>query len=313
MKILMIGRGVIATMYGWALERAGHTVEFYVRPGRAAQYGPTVALDFLDARRRIRGEAVTTSWPVVLREDLPADHDYDLIVISVVHDAFPEVAAFVGPRVANATVLVFNNLWTDARAAASAIPADRLAWGFPMAGGGFDATGVLRGGLLGSVQFGTFGTEPGPRELAAREAFRAAGFQIRENRDFQGWLWVHFATNAGLLSQMLAAGSTAALMKSRHHLAAAILNVREMQGLVAARGIDLSQHRADTALFGVPAWLGAIALQVALKTVRPLRVVLESHSNPAEIRLYGPDALAEARRIGFAVPRLAALIEGAAR
>ena len=32
MKILMFGRGVIAAAYGWALERAGHEVEFYVRP-----------------------------------------------------------------------------------------------------------------------------------------------------------------------------------------------------------------------------------------------------------------------------------------
>jgi len=40
MKILMFGRGVISVIYGWALEKAGHTVEFYVRPGRAAQYGP---------------------------------------------------------------------------------------------------------------------------------------------------------------------------------------------------------------------------------------------------------------------------------
>ena len=41
------GRGVIAVAYGWALERAGHEVEFYVRPGRSAQYGGTIDLDLL--------------------------------------------------------------------------------------------------------------------------------------------------------------------------------------------------------------------------------------------------------------------------
>ncbi len=50
MKILMFGRGVIASIYGRALEEAGHTVEFYVRPGRASQYGPTLELEVLDAR-----------------------------------------------------------------------------------------------------------------------------------------------------------------------------------------------------------------------------------------------------------------------
>jgi len=34
-------------LYGWALEKAGHDVEFYVRPGRVAQYGPTVKLEII--------------------------------------------------------------------------------------------------------------------------------------------------------------------------------------------------------------------------------------------------------------------------
>lgn len=39
MKVLMFGRGTIATIYGWALEKSGRHVEFYVRPGRAKEYG----------------------------------------------------------------------------------------------------------------------------------------------------------------------------------------------------------------------------------------------------------------------------------
>jgi len=60
-KILMFGRGVIATVYGWALQQAGHDVEFYVRPGRAATYGDAVDLDLLDARRRVWGSASSRS------------------------------------------------------------------------------------------------------------------------------------------------------------------------------------------------------------------------------------------------------------
>jgi ketopantoate reductase len=43
MKILMFGQGVISVLYGWALEKAGHTVEFYVRPDRPVQYCLTAA------------------------------------------------------------------------------------------------------------------------------------------------------------------------------------------------------------------------------------------------------------------------------
>ena len=51
MRVLMFGRGVIATLYGHVLEAAGHEVHFYVRPGRAAEYGDDVGMDIIDARR----------------------------------------------------------------------------------------------------------------------------------------------------------------------------------------------------------------------------------------------------------------------
>ena len=117
MKILMFGRGVIAAAYGWALEQAGHEIEFYVRPGRAAKYGSAIDLDLLDARRRVWGRRVTAKWPVRYRESLEPDHDFDLIVVSVQHYSFPEAVSFLAPRVGRATVLAFNNLWVEPEAA----------------------------------------------------------------------------------------------------------------------------------------------------------------------------------------------------
>jgi 2-dehydropantoate 2-reductase len=66
MRILMFGRGVIATIYGQALHDAGHDVEFYVRPGRAAEYGPEVHTDVIDARRTARDQRVRGAFPIRL-------------------------------------------------------------------------------------------------------------------------------------------------------------------------------------------------------------------------------------------------------
>ena len=122
MKILMFGRGVIATVNGWALERAGHDVEFYVRPGRAAEYGETIDLDLLDTRRRLRGQRVVEKWAVRYREALEPDHDFDLIVVSVQHYSFAEAVSFLAPRAGRATVLAFNNLWVEPADAVDALP-----------------------------------------------------------------------------------------------------------------------------------------------------------------------------------------------
>jgi 2-dehydropantoate 2-reductase len=177
-KILMFGRGVIATVYGWALHQAGHDVEFYVRPGRAATYGDAVDLDLFDMRRRVWGQRVVEKWPVRYREALEPDHDFDLIVLSVPHHRLAGATAFLAPCVGQATVLIFGNLWTEPLAAIGTLPADQIAWGFPQAGGGFGADGVLHGALLPSVIFGTLDRPPTNRERAVRQAFREARLRI---------------------------------------------------------------------------------------------------------------------------------------
>ncbi|MFI6072485.1 ketopantoate reductase family protein [Actinoplanes sp. NPDC051343] len=306
MKILMFGRGVIAAIYGWALERAGHEVEFYVRPGRAAAYGAAIDLEVLDARRRLRGEPVTESWPVRYRESLEPDHDFDLIVLSVQHYGFAEAAAFLGPRVGRATVLVFNNLWVEPSAAVAALPADQVAWGFPGAGGGFGDDGVLRGALLPMIFFGTLDRPPTERELAVRTAFREAGFRFREQADFRGWLSLHFVQNAGLHTQSLKLGSLAGLAGAPRRVREALLAIRELLPLVEARGVDLRRHRGDVLPYRAPAWLTAPALAWLLGHFPPVRLLLEAHANPEELRAVCRDTLAEARRLGVPVPRLEA-------
>lgn len=139
MKILMFGRGVIATQYGWALEGAGHEVDFYVRPGRAVDYGPHVDLEISDGRRRRNNRQVHRRWPISMREELSADHDYDLIVLSVNHNQMPDAVEFLAPRVADATVLVFNNIWIEPTQAVAGIPADQIVWGFPVLAAGTTA------------------------------------------------------------------------------------------------------------------------------------------------------------------------------
>lgn len=307
MKILLFGRGVINTVYAWALEKAGHHVEFYVRPGRARAYGPTVDLHLLDARHKLRkGVAIHEVWPIRMREELPPDHDYDLIIVSVQHYRFAEAAEFLATRCSRATVLVFNNFFTDPQQAAAGLPADQLVWGFPGAGGGFQPDGSLHASLLHLVQFGTFGTAPTARDLAVRELLRGAGFKLREHRDFRSWLWIHFVTNAGVLSEALPAGSLAAVFRSTTHLSSAIRTARELLPLVTARGGDLGQHRAETLPFRLPPWLGSRVIKAVMQLSDPARQVVETHTNPEELRSTCRDALAEARRLGIATPRLAA-------
>ncbi len=308
MRILMFGRGAIATIYGWVLEQAGHEVEFYVRPGRAEAYGDAIDLDLLDARPGLRRRSIRRSWPVHYRETLEPDHDVDLIVVSVAHHRLPEAAQFLAPRLGRATVLVFGNVWADPPDAVAPLPVQRLAWGFPGAGGGFGTDGVLHGTLLPSVVFGTITMPPSEREQAVRRVFRDAGLRLREQPYFRDWLWIHFVADAGIHAQGLRVGTLSRLAGSRNDLREALLTTRELLPLLQARGLDLRRHRRGVVLYRAPTWLTARALAWATSHIPPARRSLQVHSDSdaEEPRRVCRDTLAEARRLGVTTPRLQA-------
>lgn len=76
--------------------------------------------------------------------------------------------------------------------------------------------------------------------------------------------------------------------------------------VVAARGVDLRAHTSSTLLFRLPPWLGARLFRVALALLPPARVVVESHTNPDELRFTCRDVLVDARQRGLSTPRLEA-------
>lgn len=308
MRILMFGRGVIATVYGWALERGGHQVEFYVRPGRASAYGNSIDLDLMDVRRKGENQRVRASWSPTYRETLTADHDFDLIVLSVPHHSLPGAVEFLSSRIGRATVLMFSNMWEEPLQVVAPLPISQVAWGFPQGGGGFDDDGRLRNaGLLPSVLFGSLNDAPTERELAARAAFRGAGFRVREQPDIRGWYFLHTAVDASLYAQALQKGSMSDLIGDPFALRRSMLVGRELLPLVEAKGVNLRKHWRTTLSLRLPSWLPGVGLALATRYVPIVRRAFAAHSNPEaeEPRTVCRDVLAEAQRLGVPTPLLA--------
>lgn len=304
MKILMFGRGVISTQYGWAFEKAGHSVTFYIRKESTKGFNPEISVKILDARKKLAGVMNKEIWTTKVINDIPEQHDYDLIIVSVQHYQFAKVAGFLAPKIGKATVLIFNNFWTDPLKETALFPKEQLAWGFPLAGGGFDANGVLNGAILPDVHFGTFGTKPTNRERAVRELFAQTGFKIKDHADFRGWLWTHFVVDAGFFSKVLEVGSVEKVFSSNKHLKDVILQVRELLQLVEKRGINLSHNLQDIKMYRRPTWMGSLMVRFLLKISPPFRTMVYSHNNPEEALSYGRDVLKIAKELNFKLPLL---------
>jgi 2-dehydropantoate 2-reductase len=305
----MFGRGVIASVYGWVLEQAGNDVEFYVRPGRAAQYGPVLDLDLLDLRRSIRGSRVIEHWPVRLREEFDASDGFDVVIVSVAHDRLATAIEFLAPRVGNTTVLVLGNAMGDLSAAVTPVPIDQVVWGFPGAGGGFQPDGRLQSVLQRTVTFAAPSERNDARHLAMRRMFSDAGLRLRQQPDLPGWLAVHLVLDAGMFAQGLRLGTLSELVGRRDALTEAFLTSRELLPVLAAQGIDLRRHRSAVALLRHPHAAGAL-LAWATRHVAAARISLEAHTDPAaaEPRAVVRDVLAMAHDAGMSAPRLAAAV-----
>jgi 2-dehydropantoate 2-reductase len=314
----MFGRGVIATIYGRAFQAAGHEVEFYVRPGRAADYSTDVQMEIIDGRLAPLGRQTSATFAPRLRESIDPGDEFDLVVLSVGHHRLSEAAAFLAPRIGAAPVLVFGNIWQEPLDAIAPLPPDQVVFGFPQAGGGFDENDVLRGALVGSVILAasnasnTSNTSATQPHRVARAAFAQAGIGVREQEDMRGWLLLHVALDAGMFSQALRVGGLAKMVGDPRALRGAFLTSRELLPVLAARGVDLRRHRAAAIPTRLPLLIGT--LTAAASAALPIaRASLAAHTDPnaAEPRAVLDDTLRTARELGIAVPRLERALRGA--
>lgn len=304
MKILIFGRGVISTQYAWALEKAGHTIEFYVRQGRKAQYGESVALNIYDARKKLKGILINENWNIKLREDLDAAHDYDLIILSVQHYQFKNAVDFLADKIGNATLFIFNNFWEEPQTLVSNLPASQLVWGFPVAGGGFDEKGVLNGALMGTVTIGTFGTEQTNRGKEVINLFKSSSFKVSETKDFRSWLFSHFVFNAAMHLENVKHNGMAPLevITSTKYWQNVNLNGKELLPLLKARNVDLKASK-EINIFNFPPFVLALVLKAAIKFLPYVKQFLTGHSNPYELKSYCKDVTLKAEILKIRLPR----------
>jgi len=306
LKILMFGRGVITLDYGWALEKVGNEIEFYVRPGKATQYGPYVDLDMFDGRKSKKGEKIIEKWAIKMSEEVSPDHNFDLIFVSVNHQQLDEALKKIGTFAGNATILIFNNIWGKLDDISAPLPKNQVVWGFPGAGGGFKE-GALKGVLLKSLNLQSVDTAvSSKRHQEVASLFEGAGFTIDYQQEKEGWYWEHFIMDAAFAVESSRAGGFDEIfnLKSIKHL---ILIYREMLTMIKARGIklDLKSKMILKTPVGVSAKTMLNMLTADSAVGEGLaRIRQSTHTSPEMLAYFSRDVLKTARQLGVNTPLL---------
>ena len=305
----MFGRGVIATQYGWALEKAGNSVDFYVRPGRSTEYGPYVKLDILDGRSNSKGIRVTEKWAINMLEEISPKHDYDIIIISVNHNQLEDAIKTVSPWVGKATILMFNNIWEDMQTATALLPQKQIIWGFPGGGGGFKGN-ILKAGFVKSIFLESASSAASSKRYQrVVSLFQKSGFSISVQKDMRSWYMEHFIMNAAMSAQAFKAGSYKKLYTSPKTVKPAVLLMRELIPLIQARGGKLLM--TSKLMMYMPAGLIAYGtyklITDGIMGAIMQRAESSSYISQETLAYFAKDILITSRELGINLPHLEAL------
>jgi 2-dehydropantoate 2-reductase len=308
MKVLVVGRGVVGTLYGWALSNAGIDVTHVVRKEGLPD---TDTLDLLDLRSGYLKHARVSYVPKTVAQISPSD-GFDLVIVATKHYHAVQAIRQYLPNTSGATFLLFTANWDGPGEIDRLLSRSSMLWGYSAASGGPDDQGTLIATVNPTVRIGMLeGCDP-EKFKAVTELFQRAGFALDIKPYIIEWLWVHHAINAGSIGICLWAGGIAEATRSLTTLRLGTLAIREALDVVAARGVDLGRYPDARSILNTPVWLAGLAVIYAIRfTEKGQRLLRASHftHSPEEMKCYYFDVLNTGESLGVAMPHLSSLRE----
>ena len=299
MRVLVLGAGVIGSMYASGLSEAGNDVVFLARGRRLADLR-VHGLIVEDAESGVR-----TSTASVVGELVPGDR-FDLVLVPVRSEQLLSTLEVLTAMDDGSPVLFFGNT-AGHRVELTAALGDRALFGFP-AIGGFHDVAVIRFVLI-DRQTTTIGERSGlttPRVLAFRELLEAAGFPTRISAVMDDWLTAHAAFVVPMAFALYRDGTDpAALAADGRTLRVMVRATRQaFKGLRAAGNAEIPANL--NALYRwVPTPLVVRYWRRVLADARgELWFAAHSRAAPEEMRAVADDLQAVMRHLGTSTPDL---------
>jgi 2-dehydropantoate 2-reductase len=305
MKTLIIGAGIVGTIFGQALSEAKQDITHLVRAGRAAELADGIPMDMLDRRKR-RKNRFKGIYPIRAVESIEDPDQYGLVIFPGHHFTIGEILQDIVPRFKKVDFLFMTQNWKGTEDIDAVLPRSRYVYGDAKAGGSW-RDGVLVGAIK-SVDIGPVGAEGEALARSLAEFLKTADIESRYQGNMREYLWVQFALNAGLWPALVEAGSFKALLarKNRSNLEKAFAALRECLALLERRGLKLANYPE----LGLYRSHSRIALDLTLLMMRTMfalsewtrRVSAHALSDAREIRAFYFDLLHLAEDLGQAMP-----------
>lgn len=252
MKVLVIGTGVIGTIYGWALNEAGIDVTHLVRTLKPDIVQHGVNIDILDERKDFK-KYNQTKYKLKITENLDNKEDFDLVLVPTNWFQTEVALTSIVPKCKNSFFYILTSNWTGTEMFDRVIPKGKYILGYPDGGG--------------TIKDGLYWTNIGPEIHIAKpnednlqgfelikEAFAKASIKLDVQENMLHWLWVH---NAGSTAISLASQKHKNIEKyltDKDLLKKSFLATRECLDLCEKRGAYSNKY-PEISAFKWPMWL----------------------------------------------------------
>jgi 2-dehydropantoate 2-reductase len=302
MQVLVVGAGVIGSIYGWALAQNGHRVVHFVRSGRAAALCDGFALDIFDRRKghqlNLRGQ-----YNLVAVETLSPSDSFDLIIVPVKHNVLARTLVEIVPRAGDAEFLLLTQNWRATKEIDSILPRARYVFGDAKAGGKFS-----KGTLFAALRALDLGPPEGePSELTRRVAalFSTAQIRTRLHSDMLHYLWVQYAMTGGPWARLVKAGSLDELFKDHEAILEMLCAGRECLQVVRERGVELSRYPETKPYLTNSVLLRQFYIWMIPRMFRDQyqkRCSAHALDDPDEVKTFYDDLIGTGRDLGVSMP-----------
>ena len=302
MRVLVIGAGIIGSIYGWALAESGHEVVHLVRSGRAATLRGGVTLDIFD-RRKGHKRKFCGLYKLNAAETLSPTNTFELVIVPVKHYALLQTLKEIVPRMGAAEFLLLTQNWHGTSDMDAFLPRARYVYGDAKAGGTFSG-GILVAALK-AIDIGSPEGEPTALAKRAAALFASADIKTRLHSDMLHYLWVQYAMTGGPWAALVQAGSLAAMLNNTDSTSTTVMAAYECLQVVKRRGVELAQYPETKPFLTNSTLRRRISIWLMRRMFRhdeyTKRCSAHALGDPVEVKTFYDDLIATGHELGVSM------------
>lgn len=245
-------------------------------------------------------------------DELCAQDDYDLIIVSVRAHQLDKVLPMLAKHAGKADILFFTNNWWGEEKIRKFLSVEKYLFGFSRLVGGWRKEGEVECVIFDNPELVTMlGERDGqitPRLKNLQGILEQANLKPVISQDILGWLAIHYVEFLGIIGGILKAGSFEAFVENSELIKESILATRESLNICKARGIDFKQVApANIRIIDrTPVFLLTLLVKIQYKTPSIKQFLEENIEHGMdEIRAQFCDVISEGKKLGVKMPYLA--------